>query len=71
MIRLVFALLISIAVPLTFAADSKTETKAPKKKSAAKKKSEPKASSQDWNRFNSGADKSAQAKKAAKKDSKK
>ena len=65
MIRFVVAFLMCLAVPVTFAADAKTDSKATKKKPPAKKKSEPKASSQDWGRFNSSASKSLEAKKDA------
>ena len=59
---LVFLLVSSLAA---FAGISHAQDKKTEKKTAAKKKSGPKASSQDWGRFNSSASKSLDAKKDA------
>jgi len=62
------ALVLLMSLVLTFPAFAQDKPPAKKdaRKSAAKKKSEPKASSQDWGRFNSSASKTLDAKKDAK-----
>ena len=64
----VLVFLLSLALSFPAVAQDKPPAKKDAKKSAAKKKSEPKPVSQDWGRFNSSASKSLDAKKDAKKD---
>ena len=61
---LILAIALALSFP-AFAQDKKADKKT-EKKAAAKKKPAPKASSQDWGRFNSSASKSLDAKKDAK-----